>query len=330
MLIIIAAGAGFVVWRLKPASQMQKALHVTIVTRKGVATYDQAIESYRKKMKELGHIEGESIMHTLSPFSDMAELGRVVQDAIASRPDVIVTYSTPATVEVYRQTKDMPNPIPVVFGSVGDPVAAGVVNDAQKLGTNVTGVTSLSTELTANRLRLLKQINPSIKRVAMPRSIVSLGDSAANKSVDIAEESARELGITLIFFPISSSEDNLIAAKQITRAKVDGMIVGGDSLVWGGIDAYIAQSIKEKIPFAAFDVIQIMKGALVGIGPDYSRVGEQVALLTHQILRGAKPGDIAVQIPEKLILAVNVATARAIGITLSDALLKQADVIVGK
>ena len=310
--------------------QPLKTYRVAIVTRKDVAAYEEAIQSYRKKMGDLGYIDGKNVSYNVRHYNNNGELKEIVRDVVASGYDLISTYSTPATVEAYTQTKDLPQPIPIVFGSVGDPLSAGVVHDIGRPGTNVTGVVSLATELTSNRIRLLKEIMPSIKRIAMPHSADELSDSSARKSVQVAQQAAQELNINLVLFSVSSPAKNADIAAMITKEKVDGMIVGGDSLIWGGIDLYIAQAIKEKIPMAAFDLTQITKGALIGVGPDYTHVGQQAATLTHQILRGTTPATIAIQVPDKLILAVNFTTARAIGITLSDELLKRADVVIGK
>lgn len=317
-------------WRYRFEPQQEKIYSVAIITRNDVATYEQAIEHYQKKMQQLGYEEGKNIFYNIRRFANSKDLDQIISKVIATNPDLITTYSTPATTEAYKKTKQLAHPIPIVFGSMGDPIATGVVKDIQQPGTNVTGITSLSTELTANRIRLLKEIDPSIKRIAMPHSAYALNDAAARKSVAIAQQTAHELDIDLLLLPVSSSAENNIIANSITNANVDGMIVGGDSLIWSGIDLYIAQAIKEKIPLAAFDITQITNGALIGIGPDYIQLGKQAATLTHKILRGGSPATIAIQVPEKLILAVNIATAKAIGLRLSDQLLKRADVIIGK
>lgn len=320
----------FTFTRSKFGPQHAKIYRIAIVTRKDVGTYEEAIANYRKKMGELGYIEGKNVSYDIRHYDKNRELKEIIRDMVASGPDLISTYSTPATVEAYEQTKDLTQPIPIVFGSVGDPLSAGVVHDIARPGTNVTGVVSLASELTSNRIRLLKEINPFIKRIAMPHSANELNDASARKSVQVAQLAAQELGVNLILFPVSSPDKNTSVAAMITKEKTDGMIIGGDSLIWGGIDLYIAQAIKEKIPLAAFDLTQIAKGGLIGIGPDYMHVGKQAAALTHQILRGASPATIAIQVPERLILAVNLATARAIGITLGDELLKRVDVVIGK
>lgn len=328
--VIIVVGVAAFLFQRQFVREPEKIYRVTIVTRKDVAMYEEAIQNYVKKMQDLGYLEGKTIFYDIRYFNNSGELTQIMRDVIALNPDLITTYSTPATVEAYKQTKDLTHPIPVVFGSVSDPLAAGVVKDIGRPGTNVTGVVSLASELTSSRIRLLKEIKPSIKRIAMPHSADELNDASARKSVQVAQQAAKELGVDILFFPVFSQEENTRVADLITKEKVEGIIIGGDSLIWGSIDVYIARAIKEKIPMAAFDLTQITKGALVGIGPDYAHIGKQAAVLTHQILRGALPQTVAIQVPEKLIFAVNLSTARLIGITLGDELLKRADVVVGK
>lgn len=327
VLIIVVVSA---LWyaRLIPGDQgsREKVHHIGIFVRG--SGYEAAVAGYRRKMRELGYTEGKNVSYDVRFVSAKEEVNRAIQDFIAEGVDLIHTYSTPATQAAYAMTKDLPHPIPVVFGSMGDPLLSGVIKDFGRPGTNVTGVTSLSTELTARRVELLREISPAARRIAMPYTAAENGDIAATKSVTIAQEAAGKLGMTMVLFPVRVKEDNATTAQKIQRRDVDGMIVGGDSLVWSSIDMYIAQAIKQKIPFAAFDLSQVKKGALVGFGPDFAVSGEQAAVLTNQILRGRSPADIPVEVPRKLLLAINRKTAVAIGITFSEAFLKKVDVII--
>ncbi len=318
---------GFLWWSNSAAPpRAEKKYHIGILVRG--SGYEAAVEGYRAKMKELGYEEGKNVVYAVRFVSAKEDLAPAVDTFLKEGVDLIHTYSTPATQAAYEATKDMQDPTPVVFGSMGDPLLSGVVRDLARPGTNVTGVSSLSTETTAHRLELLREINPAIRRVAMPYTAAENKDAAADKSVEIAKDTARKLGVEMAFFPVRTKEDNAAAASRILAPDIEGMIVGGDSLVWGSIDVYIAAAIKEKIPFAAFDVSQVRKGALIGFGPDYAVSGEQSAILTNQILRGKAPADIPVQVPHKLLLVVNQKTAAAIGISLPDAFLKKADRVI--
>lgn len=291
--------------------------------------YAAAVEGYKKKMEEIGYRQGDNVIYDQRTATTKEELAVAVQELAAGGADLIHTYSTPATQAAYLGTKDLANPIPVVFGSMGDPLISGVVKDTRRPGTNVTGVASLSTQLTGRRLELLKRVKPGARRVAMPHTAPELGDVAADKSVVIAQETADKLDIKLLLFPVESSGDNQVAAKKITRDLADGIVVGGDSLVWSGLDAYIARALAEKLPLAAFDINQVARGALIGFGPDYRVSGEQSALISHKILRGKPPGVIPVEVPQKLILAVNLNTAKAIGLEVPQEILQEADIIIG-
>lgn len=327
-LVIIAAAVFVAVVKRNESRNPPRVYSIGILVRG--SGYEPAVEGYKAKMAELGYAEGVNVIYNLRQTSSKEELPTIIREFIESGVDLIHTYSTPATQAAYIATKDLPSPIPVVFGSMGDPLISGVVKDIQHPGTNVTGVASLSTQLTAKRLELLKEINPKIKTVAMPHTAPEVGDAAADKSVEIAKDAAKRLGLNLVLLPVRSKEDNARASRRILRNDVDGIIVGGDSLVWGSIDEYIAQAIREKLPLAAFDFNQVKKGALVGFGPDYRVVGEQAAVITHQVLRGKRPEDIAVEVPQKLLLAANNATARAIGITWPDKFLEEVDVFTGE
>jgi putative ABC transport system substrate-binding protein len=329
--LIFVAGVFFIAGDIRsvlPTSSGKDVYHIGILVRG--SGYEPAVQGYKDRMTQLGYVEGKNITYDVQFISAQDQLAPTVKKFIAEGVDLIHTYSTPATEAAYAETKNMAHPTPIVFGSMGDPLLSSAVEDIQRPGHNVTGVASLSTDLTAKRLELLKEINPLIKRVAFPRTAEGAGDLAANKSVDIALKAAKDLGIELILYPVKSKDDNARVAAGITKDGADGMTVGGDSLVWGSIDLYIAQAIKEKIPFTVFSVSQVQQGGLAGIGPDFAVSGRQSADMSHKILRGGNPANIPIQAPEKLIFVVNKATAAKIGLTLTPEFLSQADVVIDK
>ncbi len=332
MLLLLALGVVAVVWiqhRSTTVSTSSQVYHVGILSR-GRGSYEIAIKGFQDRMQELGYVEGQNVTYDVRYLSTKDELDRAAQDFVNARVDLISTYSTPATQAAYRATQQMPNPIPIIFGSLSDPIGAGVVKSIEYPGTNATGVISLASDLTTKRIDLLTRIVPGIKKIAMPRSAEELNDVSANRSAALAEQTAKKLGIEIVFFPVRTKEENVVTAASITAERVQGMIVGGDSLIWGSLDDYIKQAIKEKIPFSVFDTDQVKRGALIGFGPDYSVMGQQVASISDKVMHGRKPEDIPVETPKKLFLTINLDTARAIGITLDPQLLKEAEVIIGK
>lgn len=330
--LLLGMGLFSIIWmryRSTISHPQERIYHIGILSR-GRGSYEIAIKGFQDQMRELGYVEGKNVVYDVRYLSNKDELDRAAQDFVIAHVNLITSYSTPATQATYRATQKMQNPIPIVFGSLSDPIAAGVVRSIEEPGLNATGVTSLASDLTPKRIELLTRVIPGIKKIAMPRSAEELNDIAVNRSVALAEQAAQKRGIQLIFFPVRTKEENAPTAAKITAQRVQGMIVGGDSLVWGSLDDYIKQAIKERIPFAAFDTDQVKRGALIGFGPDYTVMGQQVAIISDKIIQGRKPGDIPVETPKKILLVVNLDTARAIGITLDPHLLKEADVIIGK
>ncbi len=305
----------------------RRIYHIGILAR-GRGSYEIAIDSFKKTLAGLGYREGEDVVYDIRYLSTKEELDDAAREFVNNGVDLVNTYSTPATQSMYQATQAAGRSIPIVFGSISDPIAAGVAKDTQHPGTNVTGVISSATELTVKRLDLLKELKPDIRTIAFPHSASELHDVAADKSVEIATRAAPDIGIKLVLFPVISKEDNAIVAKKITRRIAEGMIVGGDSLVWSSLEAYAEQARQEKILFAGFDTDQVKRGALVGFGPDYAVNGQQAAAIAHLIFQGKQPQDIPIETPRKLLLAVNLDTARAIGFTIPPEFLKKADVII--
>lgn len=330
LLLIITGSAIWIRHRAAvPQATEVTVYHIGILSR-GRGSYEVAVKGFQERLRGFGYVEGQNVVYDVRYLSTPEELDAAAKDFVAAGVDLINTYSTPATWAAFRATQHANNPIPVIFASVADPVAAGVIKSVQQSGTNVTGVISLSTELTAKRIELLARIVPGIKRIAMPRTAEELHDVAADKSVAIAEQTAQDAGIELILFPVRTKEENASTSAKITARRAQGIIVGGDSLVWSSLDAYIRQAIREKIPFGAFDTDQVKRGALIGFGPDYTVMGQQAATISHRVMQGKKPADIPVETPRTLLLTINLDTARAIGIVVDPQLLREADVIIGK
>ncbi|MDP3772613.1 MAG: ABC transporter substrate-binding protein [bacterium] len=327
LVLVSVLGVVLFIWQEQDVPAPRRTYHIAILAR-GRGSYEVAIDSFKKTLTGLGYHEGEDVAYDIRYVSTKEELDTAARDFVNNGVDLVNTYSTPATQAMYQATQVANRPIPIVFGSMGDALAAGVIKGIQNSGTNVTGVISSATELTVKRLDLLKELKPDIRTVAFPHSASELHDVAADKSVAIAMRAAPDIGIKLVLFPVVSKEDNAIVAKKITRRIAEGMIVGGDSLIWSSLEAYAEQARQEKILFAAFDADQVKRGALVGFGPDYVVSGQQVASIAHLIFQGKRPEDIPIETPRKLLLAVNLDTARAIGFTIPPEFLKKADVII--
>ena len=282
------------------------------------ATYTPGVDGFKAKMKELGYEEGKNVTYLIRFVDKREELPGAISELLKEGIDLIHTYSTPATTEVYKQTKT----VPIVFGSMGDPLASKVIESLQRPGTNVTGVSSLSAPLAAKRLEFLKEAAPSIRKVAIP---FTPDDIPGKSSYNFALEAAKKLGIELVPYYISKERDVKATALAIKRKDVDGIVISSDSLVWANLATYVEQAKKEKLPFAVFDKDMVEKGGLLGYGPDYFATGEQSAFFVDKILKGAKPADLPIENPSKLLLVLNLKAAKDIGFVFPTSLLLKAD-----
>lgn len=302
----------------KPA-ETPKNYKVGIVVRG--ESYRPGVEGFKSKMRELGYEEGRNITYRVSFVEKREDLKPVISDLLKEGVDLLHIYSTPATVEAHKLTPETP----IVFGSMGDPLASGVIESLQRPGKNVTGVSSLSSPLVAKRLEFLKEAVPAIKKVAIP---FSPDDIPGLSSFNTAMEAAQKLGLDLIAYHISKDRDVKETALAIRKKDVDAIVISSDSAVWAALSAYVEQARKEKLPFAVFDKDMVEKGGLLGYGPDYFISGEQSAVYADKIFKGAKPALLPIDSPRKLLLVLNVKTASQIGIIFPQSLLRKADLLI--
>lgn len=284
-------------------------------------TYRPGVDGFITKMKELGYEEGKNVSYIIRFTDKREELPALVAEMVKENVDLIHVYSTPATIEAQKQTKT----IPIVFGSMGDPLASKTVESLQRPGKNVTGVQSLSSPLAAKRLEFLKEAVPTIRRVAFP---LSPEDIPAKSSYDFALIAGRKLGVEIIPYYVTKERNVIATASAIKRADVDGIVISSDSLVWANLSAYVDQAKKEKLPFAVFDKNMVERGGLLGYGPDYFITGEQSAVYADKILKGANPAELPIDSPRKLLLVLNRKTAGEIGLVFPQTLLSKADIII--
>ncbi len=317
---LLALGA-YIVFRPGTSPPPPPIYTIGIVVRG--ASYTPGVEGFKQKMKELGYEEGKSVRYDITFEDEREALPGVMRRLVASGVDLIHTYSTPATVVAYDATKT----IPIVFGSMGDPVASKTIQSLQSSGTNVTGVSSLSSPLAAKRLEFLIEAAPRIKKVAIP---FTPDDIPGRSSYEAASDAAAKLGVELVVYPISKQRPADQTAAAIRAKDVDGIVISSDSAVWAALDAYVAQAIAEKLPFAVFDKDMVVHGGLLGYGPDYFVSGQQSAVLADKILKGQRPTDLPIEVPQRLILAVNLKTARVIGLQLPDEFLRRADIVIAE
>ena len=283
----------------------------------------EILEAFRQGLRDLGYVEGQSIAIEYRWAEGHEDrLPELATELVGLKTDVIVTTGTPGTLAAKRATQT----IPIVMTATGDPLRSGLVTSLARPGGNVTGFSTLRSELEGKRLDLFKQTFPRFSRVAM------LWDSA-NPSTKFylphIEAAARASHVTLQpAVAVRRVEDLDRAFAAIARGHADALfVVSGRSLLAerGRIVEFAAKSRLPAIyPYREY----VETGGLMSYSANYPDLYRGAALYVDKILKGAKPADLPVQQSARFDLAINLKTAKALGLTIPPSLLARADQVI--
>jgi putative ABC transport system substrate-binding protein len=286
------------------------------------ATMDTAsrtlFEAFRLKLRELGYIEGQNlILDVRRAEGDFSRLPSLAAELVSLRPDVIVAATTPSILAVQQATLS----IPVVMSPATDPVGSGFVNSLAKPGGNITGVSNMTTDLTAKSLELLHTLVPNAKRIAALMSANPIHRSQI-KEVHVAAQ-ALSLTVVPVTAAVSADLDNAFAT--MAREDCDGLVVLADPRIIARIPDLAA---KGRLPaiYQLGDFVHF--GGLLSYGPNFSDLFRRVAIYVDKILKGSKPAELPVEQPVKFELLINLRTAKALGLDVPPTLLAIADEVI--
>jgi putative ABC transport system substrate-binding protein len=280
-----------------------------------------AFEGFRERMAEMGYRDGKNVRYQYYNSRGNAELLRTIaRKLVQDKVDMIVTSSTTGSVVAAKATEG--TQIPVVFLSSGNPQA--LVKSFASSGTNLAGVSSASLELMGRRLELLRELAPRSKRIALP-----LDSKNVNYKANLSEtrEAAGKLNLIVTELPVASVEDLVKTSSAIKRGAFDAIFSSADSVITEGIDSLISQAVKEKLPLITSLLVNIQRGCLATYAADYKALGKQGAVLAHKVFKGAKPADLPIELPHKINLALNLTTAKSIGLSIPKEIILRADVV---
>jgi putative ABC transport system substrate-binding protein len=293
----------------------------------GLVAEDQfvpAFEGFKKRMAELGYVEGKNIKYELNNAKgDADSLKKLAEKIVRGRPDLIVTSSTTATVPIAKLTEG--SELPVVFLSAGNPLK--LVKSYASSGNNLTGITSSIMDVTEKRLELFKELGTGAKRLIFINNPKS---SNYEEYMTSTREAAKRMG-----FAVAETELQAINAEEVkkqlslvTRKVGDGLLIPPDTAFVAAAELLAQQAIKEKLPSVGPNVQTVRKGFLAAYSSDYFSLGQQGATLVDKIFRGAKPTDLPIEQPFKLELLINMKTAKAIGLKIPKEILLRADEVI--
>jgi putative tryptophan/tyrosine transport system substrate-binding protein len=279
-------------------------------------------DDFRAGLRELGYVEGRNIALEYRPAEGRPEQLAAAARELAGLPvDIIATYGTPASQAAKLATAT----IPIVMISIGDPVRAGLVASFARPGGNITGLTILSPDSSPKRLQLLKEIVPSVARVAFLWNPDNASNAAQLEEVEMA---APVLGIQLLRFAVRSSDEFDGAFAAMTSQRADALLMTGDPFHQLHIERIIEFLTRNRLPGTFLIRENVVAGGLMSYGASQPDLFRRAATYVHKILQGAKPADLPIEQPIKFDLVINLKAARALGIAVPPTLLAIADEVI--
>jgi putative ABC transport system substrate-binding protein len=320
----IAALGSAAVWPLAAHTQ-QPAMAVIAFISGGSADASAArVVAFRKGLNETGYVEGQTVTveyHWLEGQYD--RLPALLADLVRRQVTVIATpASTPATLAAKAATAT----IPIVFSIGEDPVRLGLVASLARPGGNVTGINFFTTEVTAKELRLLHDVVPKAVRIAV---LVNPANAAtAEPTLRGVQEAASGIGLQIQSLNATTIGEIDAAFATIARERPDALFIAGDGFFNSRRVQLVTLAAVNKIPAAYWERELVAAGGLMSYGTDITDSFRQVGVYTGEILKGAKPADLPVQQATKFEFAINLQTARALGIEVRPDVLSIADEVI--
>ena len=279
--------------------------------------------AFRDGLQKLGWTEGRNIrIDTRWAAFDAESRQRFAKELITLRPDLILSHSTPTTAELLLQTRT----IPIIFGTVTDPVGSGFVASLPRPGGNVTGFTLVEPTMAAKWVELLKEIAPRVNRVAMLFNPATA--TYADYFLKPFKAAAPSLAVEAIAAPARgmSELESVVAAQE--REPNGGLIVMPDSFTDANREEIISLAARYHLPAVYAYRFFTEHGGLLSYGADLSDNFRRAADYVDRVLKGEKPADLPVQAPTKFELVINLKTAKALGLSVPPSLLARADDVI--
>jgi putative ABC transport system substrate-binding protein len=326
--VVALAGAG--AWPLAARAQQRDRVRRIGVLMGGDENdpwWKARVSAFTQALAGLGWTDGRNVRMDLRRYGDDINRARALaQELVSLQLDMIVTGGTVATLAVQRETRT----IPIVFVGVGDPVASRIVLRLNQPGGNITGFAIWEASLGGKWLELLSEIAPGLKRAAImfnPDRFSTL-PAAAPVFMPSLETAARSLKVVPITAPVHSDGEIQTAIIALEREPGGGLVVIPEVFTIAHRAPIVLAAARNNVPAVYAQSEFAREGGLLSYGPDPVDSFRRAATYVDRILRGEKPGDLPVQFPTKFEMAVNLKTAKALGLAVPPSIMLRADEVI--
>jgi putative ABC transport system substrate-binding protein len=276
------------------------------------------LSEFRRGLRDLGYIEGQNIQIEVRSAAGKSELLRsLAEELVRRKVDIIVARLTPPV----RAAQEATQTIPIVMAPAGAPLETGLIASLSRPGANITGLSITSVEASGKRLQLMREMLPSLQRVAM---LANAADPISKSLIAEAERAAPSLGLQINPVLVDGQQEVETAFAAMAKERV-GAVIMQSSLPENSV---VRLALQHRLPLISTTRSAVDGGALMSYAGRLTDAYREAAVYVDKILRGAKPADLPVQQPTKFELVINLKTAKALGLTVPPALLARADEVI--
>jgi putative ABC transport system substrate-binding protein len=317
--VMVTVGLALLAVSLPGHAQPKAKMHrIGFLGNSTAALEANLVAPFREGLREFGLREGENVIIEYRWAEGRYDrFPALIAELIGAKVDVIVTAGTPATLAVKKATTS----VPLVMVAVGDPVGTGIIPSLSRPGGNITGLTSISTEMDGKRLELLREVVPGVSHVAVLWNAASPLQVLAEQQ---AQAAARVLRMKVLSLGVRNEAEIDAALATIVREKPKALLVLADRLFLHHRARIMDFAIQHRLPGVHAYRELAEAGGLMSFGPSYEDMHRRAAYFVDRILKGTRPGDLPVERPAKFDLVINMKTVGTLGVMLPQSVLLRA------
>jgi ABC-type uncharacterized transport system substrate-binding protein len=303
------------------AQQSKKVPATGFLALNSLSTISARIEAFRQGLRDLGYVEGKNIVIEFrSADEKLDRLPKLAAELVRLKVEVMVTGGG----TVNRVVKEATSTIPIVMGYDHDPVGNGFVASLARPGGNITGLATLSPELSGKRLELLKEIIPRLSRVAVFGTSTNPGNAQALRETELAAEA---FGVQVQYLDVLVPRDIETSFRAASKGRADAVLGLASAVLTSHRKQVIDFAAKSRLPVIG-SIEHVEVGGLMSYGLSLPDLFRRAATYVDKILKGAKPADLPVEQPTKFELVINLKAAKQIGLVIPPSVLARADKVI--
>jgi len=304
------------------AQQPKKVPRIGFLSAASSSAISARVEAFRQGLRDLGYVEGKNIfIEWRFAEGKSGRLPSLAAELVRLKVDVIVAEAPTST----RSAKQATVTIPIVMVFDDDPVGSGFVASLARPGGNITGLSTLSPEISGKQLELLKEIVPKLSRVGVLGDVTRPGIPQELREINVAADAFR---VQVQYLEVRGSKDIEIVFRAAIKERVDAVLVLGSPVLTSERKQVVELAVKSRLPAIYAREEPVEDGGLMSYGVSIADLSRRAATYVDEILKGAKPADLAVEQPKNFELIINLKAAKQIGLTIPPNVLARADKII--